>query len=322
MDFGDASGAGYVLGVDGGGTKTAAVLVRRDGGIAGVRSDVGSNPFDTPEWREVLSGVLKDLPGVPEAAAFGLAGHGEHDVFSRQQDELVQTLIPGMVHVMNDVEAARDGALVLAPGMLVLSGTGSMAWAVEGNGRSLRVGGWGAAFGDDGSAYGIGREALNRLSRVLDGREAGERGFASALAEAMGWPEDDAAASRAVLAWYGGLPNVRAGIASVARVVDGIAARGDGVARGILERAAGDLAAHVETARRGLGVADLAWSYGGSVFRSEIVREAVAARCGAPVVPVLPPIGGSVLKAAVLAGWDVDDGWVARLAGGLVSAGF
>ena len=69
---------------------------------------------------------------------------------------------------MNDVEAAFVGAFAGRPGVLLLAGTGSMAWGSDGT-RQVRTGGWGEGFGDEGSAYWIGRRALGLASQALDG---------------------------------------------------------------------------------------------------------------------------------------------------------
>ena len=109
--------------------------------------------------------------------------------------------------VVNDVRVAFDGAFACGPGALILSGTGSMAWASLGrpNSPHVRVGGWGDLFGDEGSGYWIGREALTLVSRHLDGR-ASVPAFAEGLLAAIGVTAEH------LLDWCNGQPNRRAGL--------------------------------------------------------------------------------------------------------------
>ncbi|MGO7755646.1 BadF/BadG/BcrA/BcrD ATPase family protein, partial [Rhizobium ruizarguesonis] len=86
------------------------------------------------------------------------------------QRDAIERLFPN-VHrrVLNDVDAANLGAFAGEQGILILSGTGSMAWARNSKGQSARTGGWGDLIGDEGSRHWIGQKALNLVSQSLDG---------------------------------------------------------------------------------------------------------------------------------------------------------
>ncbi len=181
-----------VLGIDGGGTKTDVALVDRSGRVLSRMRTEGLDPTGETDWEAVLDGLAADL-GPVGSVVLGLPYHGEIAEVSQKQAQVAARVFGAGARVLNDVEVAFDGALAGEEGVLILAGTGSMAWA-RGPLGMHRVGGWGDLFGDEGSAFWIGREALGRASQALDGRR-GDRGFATALLarigvapEAAAWP--------------------------------------------------------------------------------------------------------------------------------------
>jgi N-acetylglucosamine kinase len=192
-----------------------------------------------------------------------------------------------------------------------------MVWASR-NGPDdphLRIGGWGDAFGDEGSAFWIGREALALVSQTLDGR-ATAQALTQAALTAIGVGASE------LLAWCYQLPDQRARFATLAPVIGQLAEAGDPDAVQIIEAAADHLAAHAIAARRQLDLpATSAWSYAGSVFNCRLLIDLLVQRLGSqPQQPSLPPIGGALTRAARLAGWRVDRDWIARITRSLASA--
>lgn len=307
-----------VLGVDSGGTKTIAALVTADAGIVSLRHLPSLDPTADGDW---TAGIAALAAGVDDAdlraSAFGLPFHGEVDEYSKAQIAAVRLHFPRHAIVENDVRIAFDGAFACGAGALILAGTGSMAWASLGETDSphVRVGGWGDIFGDEGSAYWLGREVLALLSRHIDGREPAPA-FAGRMFAAIGIAPDQ------LMAWCYGLESRRSGIAGLARHVTALATDGDEVAGRLIERAAAELSEQLATAwRRCGGTAPIRWSYAGGVFNAAGVLDHMAARLGTPPsVPRLPPVGGAALRAARLAGWAVDDAWVDRLGAALRAA--
>jgi glucosamine kinase len=299
-----------VLGLDGGGTKTLLAVADRDGAVHHLASHPTLDPFAVPDWPDRLAAAVAAVAPVRArlaGAVLGLPCHGEVAEVSARQSAVAHRVVPGPLEVINDVEAAFDGALAGAPGVLLLAGTGSMAWAGRGD-RTMRCGGWGQVFGDEGSGYWIGREALGRASRALDGRLA-DRAFADELLQRIGVAAD------ALVGWSIGPAGGRATVASVARAVDAMARAGQPAARAILEEAGDALAEHALASARILALpSPVTWSFAGSVFRSDIVKARVAARLGiGPCAPRLPPVGGALWRAARRAGWTTDDQWIERL---------
>ena len=299
-----------VLGLDGGGTKTRLALADRTGAVVHLSRHPSLDPFAHADWRQRMERAMADVRPLRSrlaGAVLGMPCHGEISSHSQDQIDAARDLLPGPHAVINDVEAAFHGALAGRPGVLLLAGTGSMAWAGDAR-RTMRCGGWGDAFGDEGSAYWIGREALGLASRALDGRSP-HAPFARALLAEIGCDADG------LLAWCYGHPERRIAVAGLASFVDGQAEAGDEAAFALLSQAGDALAAHAEASARRLDLAQpLSWSYAGSVFRSRTVMARVRQRLeAAPLPPRLPPIGGALLCAARRAGWAGEDIWIERL---------
>lgn len=307
--------ADIILGLDGGGSHTRFALADRDAAVIMTGRGETVDPFaQSATWPDRLADALRQVNGFRDrvaAATLGLPCHGEVAEVSERQRAIAEQLIEAPHDVVNDVQAAFDGALVGAPGVLLLSGTGSMAWAGDGS-RQIRAGGWGETFGDEGSAHWIGREALSEVTRALDGRQNG-RDFARTLLGCLGVEADG------LLAWCHAHPSRRAAIAGVASTVDQLAEAGDAQASALLIRAADHLMDHASACAAALGFEPpFRWSYAGSVFHSRTVMMRLRDRLGsAPSEPRLPPVGGALLRAARLAGWTVDDAWIDRLAASL-----
>ena len=301
-----------VLGLDGGGTKTEIAVADRSGRVVRYWVGPGLDPMAGVNWEARLAGMVEGW-GPVGAAVLGLPYFSEvPGISARQQAVARRVLGPGAV-VRNDVDVAFEGALGGQPGVLILAGTGSMAWA-RGPRGAARAGGFGDAFGDEGSAYWIGRAALGLVSRHLDGRRRSV-GFARGILGALGIAGDE------LIAWTYGRGAGRANIAGVALHVAALAAGGNAEARGILRRAARELAALGRAAGQAAGLEDMRWSYAGGVLGNASLRAMVADALGAgPVAPLLSPVGGAVLVAAQAAGWDVGAEFVGHLAGSLRDA--
>lgn len=303
-----------ILGIDGGGSKVLVWLADSSGKIVRAARGAGVNPMDNAGWRRELEAQLAPMLHVPGLAgvAAALPAYGEVEHLSRLQDEVISQAFDHLPHrVLNDVEAAHFGAFAGAPGILILSGTGSMAWASDHNGQSYRVGGWGDVIGDEGSSYWIGRRALSLISKSLDGRQA-QGLLADLVFDHLGLGQTDALG--ALTAWSVGLANPRAEIASLATLVNQAAELGDPSAVTLIEESAAELASHIETIAR-LSRQDPIWTYAGGTFNSRLLLEALTAQVGHPPVPSrLPPIGGALLAAAQLVGWPADNVWIERVA--------
>ena len=168
----------YVAGVDGGGTRTRALLLARDGTTA-ARAE-GSAALVRPDHpaaaarvvaatvrrAAATAGVTLPLP----ALWAGLAGAGQSDVRRALETALRAERIARAVGVGTDVEAAFHDAFGRGPGIVVVAGTGSVVLGTAEDGRRLQVGGWGGVMGDDGGGYHIGVSTLRAIARAADRR--------------------------------------------------------------------------------------------------------------------------------------------------------
>lgn len=164
------------MGIDGGGTSLRLVIVDDDLHEIASATGEGVNPntvgLDTAQnrirrlVRDVLHQAgLQSVDGV----AIGIAGaSNEHSA-----DWLRQTLQPVLSEAVivpsSDMEIALVGARGRLDGILLLAGTGSVAFGISPDGRQQRIGGWGYLLGDEGSGYWIGTRALQFLARSFDG---------------------------------------------------------------------------------------------------------------------------------------------------------
>lgn len=238
-----------LIGVDGGGSKTRVLigdekgneLGRAEGGRSAVR------PGQAAESAKVIAEVVREalsraaMPGVlePKVLYCGVAGIGreveQRSLLSAlEAEELAETVVvepDGMVAMF---DAFSDGA-----GILLISGTGSIAYGRGPNGKVLRSGGWGPNIGDEGSGGWIGRRALGIVGAATDGREA-ETALVGAILTAT-----QTADATELIPWAASA-DVRT-IAQLAEAVLSTAAAGDSRANTLVTLAAEELVTHVRS---------------------------------------------------------------------------
>lgn len=303
-----------ILGIDGGGSKVLIALANKSGRIVRSSRGRGINPMDNPDWHRELEQQLRPFRNQTGlmAIAAALPAYGEVAHFSQLQRSAIESVFPNVrQQVLNDVDAAHLGAFAGAPGILILSGTGSMAWARDDKGQSARTGGWGHMIGDEGSSHWIGQGALNLVSQSLDGRTSATT-LAKALLVHLGI--DTADPMNGLGGWVSCLSNPRADIAAISTLVDQVAQGGDEGAIRLIEQAADELAKHHRAIASHCSAEDR-WTYAGGTFSSRLLLEALERRIGTPpTIPKLPPIGGALLVAAKLLNWPLDEGWFGQIA--------
>ncbi len=169
----------YFLGVDGGGSHTTAWLADESGRIL-ARSEGGpSNPLKVG-FHAAQQGILRAVRRAVRQARLkavtfdgvcaGLAGVDRPQVH-RPLLAWLRKVAPARFHLLTtDAAIALRAAVGHSPGILVISGTGSIACAHDQHGDTMRVGGWGIPFDDAGSGYDLGRKAVAAALRDFDGR--------------------------------------------------------------------------------------------------------------------------------------------------------
>jgi glucosamine kinase len=241
-------------GIDGGGTSTTVALVEEGGRellrVVGPASIV--DPRCPERSADTLTQLLRDamrdagLTGPVTALCAGLAGVGNPPEREAVRAAFERAAIADHILVVNDGEIALEGAFPGRAGILVVSGTGSVAYGRGEQGWTQRCGGWGMFLGDEGSGYWIGRTALQRALQAEDGRGPPTRLLAMVL-HVLELPGPDALPS-----WAGRVPKRE--VAALVPHVRSLAKDGDPVADAILQEAAHAIAAHVTALRGRLGV--------------------------------------------------------------------
>ncbi len=229
--------AGLILAVDGGQSRTLALIAGADGRILGAGLSGPANHVYEPGGLARMSRALREAIEQAFQEA-GLAPQGVRSAWFGMTGgvEVVPQLVGEFlacepIRASDDTVTALAGASLARPGVVVIAGTGAVAYGLTADGRSARSGGWGYIMGDEGSAYDVGVQALRAATQAYDGR-----GAATTLLEAV--PGHFGAADLHVLRRmiYDRSIN-RPQIASLARVVAREAAGGDGVARTLLAQA-------------------------------------------------------------------------------------
>jgi N-acetylglucosamine kinase-like BadF-type ATPase len=241
-----------VVGVDAGGSSTrAAVAV--DGAI--LRSVDGppanASVIGVDDAADaILTTIRKVLEHEhPVAIAIGAAGAGRARVANLLAGLVASAFDGTRVVVADDASIALRGAVPDGPGIVLVAGTGSIAYAEDGA-RRVRVGGLGYLAGDEGSAFAIGMAAVRAYGRVLDGRARPDE-TTELAARALDAPDRDAYLS----ALYDA-PLAPARIAALAPSIVAFAGKGNRVATKIVQSAASDLADLVKSAATQAGLLD------------------------------------------------------------------
>lgn len=240
------------VGIDGGGTRARAVAMDARGNeIARVFGGPGRvRPEDPGAGAAALADLteraLRAAGAQPPAAGLccALAGAGREAERLALTAALIRETIAMRIHVITDAEAALYDAFGDGPGLLLIGGTGSIAWGRTADGRTARTGGWGQRLGDEGSGFALGLGALRATVRAHDGR-----GPMTSLVEAV-LAHAEVPAPEQLVGWTARAE--KGEIAALAPVVAEAAAEGDDVAKALVAEAARDLALHVSTLQRRL----------------------------------------------------------------------
>lgn len=166
----------HVLGIDVGATKTVCLLADDEGRIVASARTEGANLQEAGELalenvlHAVIAKTIANRSVAPSAICLGMAG------VDRAADEAVVRRVMARIGytarilVVNDALIALQAGIGDGPGIVIVSGTGSIAYGRNATGEAARAGGWGHVLGDEGSGYWIGRRALRAVVRHADGR--------------------------------------------------------------------------------------------------------------------------------------------------------
>jgi N-acetylglucosamine kinase-like BadF-type ATPase len=306
------------LGIDGGGSKTAFLLIDESGQVLAAHTE-GPAYYLEIGWDAMRAMIARGIdatlhkvtlsPLSLDFAFLGLPAYGEDSGLLPALDSVASPpLQPGRYRCGNDAVCGWAGALACQDGINIVAGTGSIVYG-EFDGRAARAGGWGELFSDEGSAYWIAREGLNLFSRMSDGRSA--RGALYDLVRRHFQLQSDLDLCAAI---YDG--SKRSNLAALSTLIGQAATAGDVQVVALFERAADELVQMVDAVHRELAIpahASVSVSYSGGMFtQRELLLAPLQAKLLAHgsgyrmVEPRLPPAAGAALYAAKLSGALLD----------------
>jgi N-acetylglucosamine kinase-like BadF-type ATPase len=285
------------LAIDGGGTKTDAVLFDSTGTIINRAIGMGTNPngtkFDevTLHFKKlftnlVLTHSIKEIKG----CFAGLSG-SDHPELTRKLADCIREACPLPIHclvvgndAMNALWSGTDGK----SGLVMIAGTGSIVYGIKNNGASFRIGGWGYLFGDEGSGYSIGRNAIKHVLMTFDHRDQ-KTSLTMALLTYFHVP----VISDIVPIVYKSSKDIIAGLVPI---ISREAEQGDHLAKQILIDASKELIALLQSGIERFETTPNVVLVGG-IWKCRMIRETVCATVNVPLVfPSCPPVYGSIAK--------------------------
>ena len=304
----------YFLGIDGGQSSTTALIGDETGRVIGYGRGGPCNHVGAAEGRAKFSSAIQSCVSAAceqasldysqvrfQSGCFGLSG-GPAD----KEHILREMLRCDRMLVAHDGLIALAGATGGRPGVIVIAGTGSIAFGRNSDAKTARAGGWGYVFGDEGAGFDIVRQALRAALRAEEGWGP-PTGLREVLLEKV-----PAGSVNEILHRFYTVEYPRSRVAAMANIVDETANRGDRMASQILEKAAQELAMLAAAVRHQIFVKGEPVSVGyiGGVFRSARLltrfRTLVELEPGNTVGPPLyGPGAGALIEAYRNAGVNV-----------------
>jgi N-acetylglucosamine kinase-like BadF-type ATPase len=236
----------YIIGIDGGGTKTTAVLCAPDGAILAEAQGAPSN-FQIigiePSAHTILDLIQSCCHSVGcnishiGSVVAGVAGAGRPSDQENLHNGILdvaqaQNLTLNNLTIESDARIALEGAFSGKPGVIVIAGTGSIVFGKDDRGKTYRAGGWGRFIGDEGSGYTIGQQALRAVARSFDDKNK-KTALKKLFANKYGLTSQETIIRS--------LYKENFDIASLVPMVIEAASKGDNAAKNILENATSEL---------------------------------------------------------------------------------
>jgi len=226
----------FVIGIDAGGTKTVGLLADESGKVLSKAISGSANLLVKGELavEKVIFDVIESLEAPEPLAALclGIAGVGRLGADQVIRDVLRRLGQRQPVRVVNDALVALVAGAPSGVGIVVVAGTGSIAYGVDPGRHEARSGGWGYLLGDEGSAFWLGHYAVRHAIRAADGR-----GVATTLypliCDKLGVSEPTE-----LVDWFYDQELSRNRVADLASLVETASADGDEAAENLMDQAA------------------------------------------------------------------------------------
>jgi N-acetylglucosamine kinase-like BadF-type ATPase len=302
----------HVLGIDAGGTKTICLLADGEGRVVGEARGGGANLQASGELEvekvlhHVMDAAIGERDVRPAAICLGIAGVDRPEDTAAVHSIMRRIGFKAQVVVVNDALVALVAGAGDAAGIVVVAGTGSIAYGRDAAGRAARAGGWGYLLGDEGGGFWIGRAALTAVVRQFDGRGPATL-LTPLILEHLGISGPNELIHEI---YYRDVH--RHTIAGIAGLVQRAMNNGDAIAADIIERAGGELAAAASSVITRLEMRGDAFAtvLAGGIFRgipwlvSDVTRRLseIAPRAHVRPLDVEPAIGAVRLALAATRG--------------------
>ena len=299
----------YYIGVDGGASKTAAIVIdEKDrtlgSGLAGPSNHLRVGIEEATRNIERAVNIAMVEAGIAmrdvDYAYCGVAG-SDHPAHRQKVIDSLNIFFPrGNFIVDTDARVALTGAIGFDAGVVIISGTGSVAFGRNTHGDEARAGGWGPTLGDEGSGYWIAREGLSAVVRAHDAR-----GFNTMMTDMICNQYNMCNAEELPKFVYATTTHAD-DIARYGQVVIEAAKRDDDVARDILSRAGAELVECVLAVARKLHMTDddFPVAYVGGAFHAgDLLLNPMRLRLqrDSPGATLIPPHHPPVVGAAMMA---------------------
>lgn len=276
----------YIIGIDGGGTKTHCILTSLDGTVLNECYGAPSNflihgiEFVSANLDDLITSCTEKL-NIPlkelEIVLLGTTGGGRRSDAERLEigfkDYLAQKNIQlKSFRVESDARIALEGAFSGRPGSILIAGTGSIMFGKDAKGNIHRVGGFGRYLGDEGSGYALGRKGLVLVSKEFDGR-----GKATLISKLLREKFNIDSSESLITEVY----KNNFDIASAAPLVIQAAERNDELAYKIIDDETDELVHHISTMQRKLDEKTMLVAFIGSIITnkniySDLLRKKIA----------------------------------------------
>jgi N-acetylglucosamine kinase-like BadF-type ATPase len=299
------------IGMDGGGSKTVAALCDEQGDVLaraqGDSANVMSRSWPEVErtLRELIDELLRQSGMAAEqvaAVCLGLAGADRPETKSLLQ-EAFGPLFGERLLIDNDAAVALYAGTWGEPGVVLIAGTGSIAYGMTKEGARHRVGGWGYLLGDEGSGFDLGRSALASVLRAHDGR-----GESTMLTELVLGHFGLRSPAELIQLVYGA-DNPRKLLAEASQVLLAAAEAGDALSLRLVEQAAAELVTLGLTCLKRVGERQPVVLAGGLLTADTLLRQRVIERLSAHAetrIPAHPPVVGALVMALRHTGIAID----------------
>ncbi len=295
-----------ILGIDGGGSKTHALVADHTGTVLGSGAAASSNyqvvglAAATTAVQQAVGEALAQAGLASDAkiaaACLGLAGVDRPADRALWEGWLAETGVARRFALVNDAELVLAGGTPDGWGLALICGTGSICYGRSPDGATARAGGWGHLLGDEGSGYDIALHALRLATQTADGR-ADAYPILAAILSHWKLSEPTQLIQQVYLSSL-----TRAEIAQVARLVIELADADDGHARTILKQAGTDLGHLIAAVVHKLELHQPPLALGGGVLgASTFLQQAVRDHAGVSLGPhyyVADPARGALVLAA------------------------